>query len=104
MNVRVINRQLASSRVGSVCRNRSRTTRRVTGQGMTEYIIIVALIAIASIAAVNFFGNSVQATFAGMAGTLAGKGGDEGRRLAEDAARNAEEESKVQNTLSNYDS
>lgn len=46
--------------------------RRVTGQGMTEYIIIVALIAIASIAAVSFFGKSIQAQFAQLGGELSG--------------------------------
>jgi len=104
MNNQVVSRRIKKVSIGSVCSNPGHTRRRITGQGMTEYIIIVALIAIASIAAVNFFGNSVQATFAGMAGTLAGKGGDDGRRLAEEAARKAEEESQVQNTLSNYDS
>ncbi|ASJ71940.1 hypothetical protein [Granulosicoccus antarcticus] len=46
--------------------------RRVTGQGMTEYIIIVALIAIASIAAVSFFGSAVQAQFAQLGAELTG--------------------------------
>jgi len=43
-----------------------------TGQGMTEYIIIVALIALASITAVNFFGNAVQGAFGGIASVLGG--------------------------------
>jgi len=42
------------------------------GQGMTEYIIIVALIALASITAVNFFGNAVQGAFGGIASVLGG--------------------------------
>ena len=33
------------------------------GQGMTEYIILVALIAIICIAAVKYFGNSTKAGF-----------------------------------------
>jgi len=45
---------------------------RQMGQGMTEYIIIVALIALASIAAVNFFGNAVQGAFGGIASVLGG--------------------------------
>ncbi len=55
---------------------KNRTTRRVngriTGQGMTEYIIIVALIALASIVSINLFGNSVRAAFGGLASVLGG--------------------------------
>lgn len=47
--------------------------RHVTGQGMTEYIIIVALIAVASIAAVGAFGGVVKDSFTGMAQALAGE-------------------------------
>ncbi len=42
------------------------------GQGMTEYIIIVALIAIAAIATTSFFGRTVRTQVAGMAAGLAG--------------------------------
>lgn len=50
----------------------SMSRRRIRGQGMTEYIIIVALIAIAAIAAVSFFGKTVQGAFAGLAASLTG--------------------------------
>ncbi len=46
--------------------------RNITGQGMTEYIIIVALIAIAAIAAVGAFGGVVKDSFVGMAQALSG--------------------------------
>lgn len=46
--------------------------RRIKGQGMTEYIIIVALIAIASIVAVSFFGSSVKASFLALGSDLVG--------------------------------
>lgn len=42
------------------------------GQGMTEYIIIVALIAIASITIVGFFGDKVRGLFAGSGDKLDG--------------------------------
>ncbi len=42
------------------------------GQGMTEYIIIVALIAIAAIAAFSFFGKTVRNQTAAMSESLAG--------------------------------
>jgi len=48
------------------------TRKRISGQGMTEYIIIVALIAIAAIAAVSFFGKTIQGSFSGLAASLTG--------------------------------
>ncbi len=42
------------------------------GQGMTEYIIIVALIAVAAIGVISAFGGVVQHQFAGMAQALSG--------------------------------
>ena len=45
------------------------------GQGMTEYIIIVALIAIAAIAVYSIFGDVVRSQVGGMAQELAGKDG-----------------------------
>lgn len=50
---------------------------RVTGQGMTEYIIIVAMIALAAIAAVGAFGGVVQDSFVSMSAKLAGENGEE---------------------------
>jgi len=47
-------------------------SRRIRGQGMTEYIIIVALIAIAAIGVVGVFGDVVRTQFAGMAEVLGG--------------------------------
>ncbi len=46
------------------------------GQGMTEYIIIVALIAIAAIAAYSFFGDTVRMQVGNMAAELGGGTGD----------------------------
>lgn len=42
------------------------------GQGMTEYIIIVAMIAVAAIAVYQYFGQTVRNQTAGMAQELAG--------------------------------
>lgn len=42
------------------------------GQGMTEYIIIVALIAIAAIAAYSIFGDTVRGQVGNMAAELGG--------------------------------
>lgn len=50
---------------------RRRSTRR--GQGMTEYIIIVALIAIAAIGVITIFGDNIRDLFAGATNALAGE-------------------------------
>lgn len=49
---------------------RTRQLRR--GQGMTEYIIIVALIAIACIAVVTLYGDNIRALFGESADALTG--------------------------------
>lgn len=49
--------------------------RNQEGQGMTEYIIIVALIAIAAIAAFTYFGKTVRTQTAVMTESLAGADG-----------------------------
>lgn len=50
----------------------SRFRKDERGQGMTEYIIIVALIAVAAIAVVGFFGDVVRNQFYNMTAALAG--------------------------------
>lgn len=46
--------------------------RSIRGQGMTEYIIIVALIAVAAIGTYSLFGKTVRNQTAGMAAALGG--------------------------------
>ena len=46
--------------------------RKRRGQGMTEYIIIVALIAIAAIGIITLFGNNIRRLFGASASALAG--------------------------------
>ncbi len=59
--------------------------KRISGQGMTEYIIIVALIAVAAIAAFTMFGDVVR----GQVGTMAAELGGQDSTKASDAARKA---------------
>ncbi|HLT31726.1 MAG TPA: hypothetical protein VK013_16945 [Myxococcaceae bacterium] len=46
--------------------------RRKRGQGMTEYIIIVALIAIAAIGVITLFGENIRRLFGASTDALAG--------------------------------
>ncbi|MEE9424939.1 MAG: hypothetical protein V3V18_08150 [Methylococcales bacterium] len=56
-------------------RKKAAQKSRQLGQGMTEYIIIVALIAIAAIAVFGYFGDTVTSQVAGMTEELAGNDG-----------------------------
>ena len=70
------------------------------GQGMTEYIIIVALVAIAGIAIFSFFGQTMQGTVADVATELSG--GTSGNTAAT-AAGNAVVEAGSNEGMDNYD-
>jgi Flp pilus assembly pilin Flp len=48
---------------------------KIRGQGMTEYIIIVALIAVAAIGVYSMFGETVKKQTGSMAAALAGDNG-----------------------------
>ena len=50
-----------------------RLIRRSRGQGMTEYIIITALVAIAGIGIITIFGDNIRGLFGAAAQALAGK-------------------------------
>ncbi len=51
----------------------SKLARRRRGQGMTEYIIIVSLIAISSIGVVTLFGDQIKALFGMAVDALSGQ-------------------------------
>jgi Flp pilus assembly pilin Flp len=53
-----------------------RSKLKQIGQGMTEYIIIVALIAIAAIAVYGFFGDAIRGQVGAMTQELAGQNGN----------------------------
>ncbi len=63
-----------------------KTSFRQLGQGMTEYIIIVALIAIAAIAVYGFFGDTIRGQMGAMTQELAGQNGESSLQNASEAA------------------
>jgi pilus assembly protein Flp/PilA len=75
---------------------------RQRGQGMTEYIIITALIAIAAIAAVSYFGGTVRAQVGGMAQELGGSDGTSTINAAQNKGNKAATEGVKKHTLSDY--
>ena len=85
---------------------RTNRTIRQKGQGMTEYIIIVALIALAAIAAYSFFGQTVRNQVAGMAEELSGNSAGAGNAItaAQGTAAQATAEGNQARGLNNYNS
>jgi Tfp pilus assembly protein FimT len=83
-----------------------RQNAKQRGQGMTEYIIIVALIALAAIAAYSFFGQTVRNQVAGMAEELSGNSAAAGTAItaAQGTAAQATGEGNQTRGLNNYNS
>ena len=73
--------------------------RNQSGQGMTEYIIIVAVVALAGIAAFSYFGKTLRGSAADMSQTLAG-GTVAGK--AETAATAADTEADTDANMKTY--
>lgn len=72
------------------------------GQGMTEYIIIVAMIAVAAIAVYQYFGQTVRNQTAAIAEELAGKDGSAAKSAAQAASGQAATVGDQKNTLDSY--
>jgi Flp pilus assembly pilin Flp len=69
------------------------------GQGMTEYIIIVALIAIAAIAVYGFFGDAIRGQVGSITQELSGQDGNMSTVQGAAAAAGGEQD---QRGLGNY--
>ncbi len=63
--------------------------KKQQGQGMTEYIIVVALVAISAIAVFQLFGQTVRSQTAAIAKELAGEDGASQSQAARAAAEQA---------------
>jgi len=80
-----------------------KTFRRQQGQGMTEYIIVVALIAIAAIGVYTAFGKTVRGQMAVTAQALAGKSASDARSEVNDAGDDAVSQAERGVQLDNFD-
>jgi type IV pilus assembly protein PilA len=76
--------------------------KRMLGQGMTEYIIIVALIAIAAIGVFAAFGDVVKNQVGAMAQELSGTSGAAGTSKATAAGTSAETKAAKKNDLKSF--
>lgn len=80
----------------------NRTSRQL-GQGMTEYIIVVALVAIAAIGVYTAFGKTLRGQMAVTAQSLAGNSAGEARSEANDGGEEAVSQASRSVQLDNYD-
>ncbi|MEW8692333.1 MAG: pilus assembly protein [Candidatus Thiodiazotropha endolucinida] len=73
------------------------------GQGMTEYIIIVAVIAIAAIGAFGYFGQIVETQIAGVGQELGGNSGADARTAAGGLGQASQDmAAEANNSMTNY--
>ena len=80
--------------------------RRLRGQGMSEYLVIVGMIAVAGIVVSGLLGETVRSSFGSMALSLAGKDSTTQRGVADTTAALTATKSAVDanigNTISEY--
>lgn len=76
--------------------------RRQSGQGMTEYLIVVALIAVAAIGVFSLFGQTLRNQTAGLAMEISGQSSSSAVSAARDSAGTAQSSASQRKGLANY--
>lgn len=72
------------------------------GQGMSEYIIITALVAVAGIGLFAAFGDTLQSQMASMSMEMSGQSGSTDIQAAQTSAGTAQSRAAQADSLSNY--
>lgn len=72
------------------------------GQGMTEYIVIVALVAVAAISVYQFFGQTIRNQTAGIAMEVSGQSAATAIGAAQATANEASTEGATRKSLATY--
>jgi len=78
--------------------------KKQLGQGMTEYIIIVALIAVAAIGAYSYFGEAVQHQVASLAQEISGENvkAAESTVKASEAADDSDDSAGIKSNMNTF--
>lgn len=74
-----------------------------TGQGMTEYIVILALVVVSAIGVYSLLGKTVRNQVAGVAKEIAGQSSSQELNEAKGAAQEASSKAKQNYSLGDYD-
>ncbi|QYJ86832.1 pilus assembly protein [Shewanella mesophila] len=77
--------------------------KKQRGQGMTEYIIIVALIAVSAIGVYSFFGKTIRNQVAGLSAEMSGNDSSGQITNAQGAATKADQVANKDYNLGSYD-
>lgn len=77
-------------------------SRRPSGQGMTEYIVVVAVVAVAAIGVYSLLGQTIRNQTAGIAQEIAGNDGGAAISAASTSANSARLQANNRKDLSNY--
>jgi len=72
----------------------SQKSHKESGQGLTEYAVVLSLVAVASIAGMAFFGGAIKARMASLSGAIAGQSESEISATDKKAKKAAQEASK----------
>ncbi|HLV49075.1 MAG TPA: pilus assembly protein [Aliidiomarina sp.] len=78
-------------------------SKKQQGQGMTEYIVILALVVVSAIGVYSLLGKTVRNQVAGVAKEIAGQSAEQELNEAKNAAQNASTKAKKDYGLNNYD-
>lgn len=81
---------------------RTQAASRQRGQGMSEYIIIVALIAVGAIGVFTAFGGTIRNQVAGMSNELSGQSGAASVTAAQADAKKADTAAKKVTNMGTY--
>ncbi|NBT34530.1 MAG: pilus assembly protein [Betaproteobacteria bacterium] len=73
-----------------------------SGQGMTEYIIVVAVVAVAAIGVYSLLGQTIRNQTAGIAQEIAGNDGGSALSAASSSANSARMQANARKDLKNY--
>ncbi|MBS3796832.1 MULTISPECIES: pilus assembly protein [unclassified Pseudoalteromonas] len=76
--------------------------QRQLGQGMVEYIIIVALIAVSAIGVYSLFGQTIRNQVSGLATEVGGQNSSAQIQAAQDSAKDAQDNADQEYNLGNY--
>jgi len=76
--------------------------RRCTGQGMTEYLIVVALIAVAAIGVYSLLGQTLRSQTAGLAMEVSGQDAGAAIGASQGQAAAAQSSAATRKGLANY--
>jgi Tfp pilus assembly protein PilV len=83
---------------------RSSGSKKALGEGMTEYIIIVALIAIATTGVYSFFGQTVRQQTASMTKDFSGQSASDQTKGAQSAATSPASDAAQKKAVGDYSS